>query len=44
MKIYKIAAIATIALSITACSDFVDIKTQGGIVPDKIDNFRYLLK
>lgn len=43
MKIYKIAAIATIALSITACSDFVDIKTQGGIVPDKIDNFRYLL-
>jgi len=43
MKIYKIAALASISIAMTACSDFVDIKTQGGIVPDKMENFRYLL-
>jgi len=31
------------ALALTACDDFVDIKTQGSIVPDKTENFRYLL-
>lgn len=30
-------------MSLTACSDFVDIKTQGGIVPDEVENFRLLL-
>lgn len=41
MKPYSIITLATLLLG--ACSDFVDIKTQGGIVPDKIDNFRYIL-
>lgn len=43
MDIKNIAAVATVSMSLVACSDFVDIKTQGGIVPDKIENFRYLL-
>jgi len=37
------AALAIAAIAFTACDDFVDIKTQGSIVPNKIDNFRYLL-
>lgn len=43
MKIKTIAAIAASTIALTACSDFVDIKTQGGIVPDEVENFRYLL-
>lgn len=43
MKSYINYLIAGVALSLSSCSDFVDIKTQGGIVPDKIENFRYLL-
>ena len=43
MNIYKTAILASVVLPLGACSDFVDIKTQGGIVPDKIENFRYLL-
>lgn len=43
MKISNIIASATAMLALASCSDFVDIKTQGGIVPDKIENFRYLL-
>lgn len=43
MKIKNIAALAASTIALTACSDFVDIKTQGGIVPDEVANFRYLL-
>ncbi len=43
MKIKNIAALAASTIALTACSDFVDIKTQGGIVPDEVENFRYLL-
>lgn len=43
MKTYNIAAIAALSLMMASCSDFVDIKTQGGIVPNKTENFRYLL-
>ena len=43
MNIKNIAAIAASTIALTACSDFVDIKTQGGIVPDEVSNFRYLL-
>ena len=43
MNIKNIAAIAASTIALTACSDFVDIKTQGGIVPDEVANFRYLL-
>ncbi len=43
MNIKNIAAIAASTIALTACSDFVDIKTQGGIVPDEVENFRYLL-
>lgn len=43
MNARHIAAMAAAALLTTACSDFTDIKTQGGIVPDQIENFRYLL-
>ncbi|MDE6371589.1 MAG: RagB/SusD family nutrient uptake outer membrane protein [Duncaniella sp.] len=43
MKLHINYLIAGVALSLSSCSDFVDIKTQGGIVPDKIENFRYIL-
>lgn len=43
MKKYILPALAGAALCLTSCSDFTDIRTQGGIVPDKIENFRYLL-
>lgn len=43
MKLHINYIIAGVALSLSSCSDFVDIKTQGGIVPDKIENFRYIL-
>lgn len=43
MNKYILTAVAGVAGVLCSCSDFVDIKTQGGIVPDKIENFRYLL-
>lgn len=43
MKIKNIVTLAAATMALTACSDFVDIKTQGGIVPDEVENFRYLL-
>lgn len=43
MKITTFAATAAAALLMTACGDFTDMRTQGGIVPDEIENFRYLL-
>lgn len=43
MKISNIIACAASVFALASCSDFVDIKTQGGIVPDKVENFRYLL-
>lgn len=43
MNIKNMAALAALSVSLCSCSDFVDIKTQGGIVPNKVENFRYLL-
>lgn len=43
MKIKNIFIGIISILVLVSCSDFVDIKTQGGIVPNKVENFRYLL-
>ncbi len=40
---YKILTIILSGLVYTGCSDFVDIKTQGQLIPGKISNYRYLL-
>lgn len=37
------AVLAAAAISMASCDDFVDIKTQGSIVPNRMENFRYLL-
>lgn len=40
---YRLSLIALAAVFMTSCEDFVDIKTQGNLVPNQAINYRYLL-
>lgn len=40
---YKIYTLLIAAASLSACKKFVDIKTQGNLVPNQTINYRYLL-
>ena len=39
----NILPLLLLTVFLSACSDFVDIKTQGQLVPSQVDNYRYLL-
>lgn len=41
--IYAFTAYVSLLLFLCGCSDFVDIKTQGALVPENLENYRYLL-
>lgn len=43
MKYYNTILILFSFSLLAGCGDYVDIKTQGSLVPDEIDNYRYLL-
>mgnify|MGYP003592758950 CR=1 FL=1 len=43
MKYYKISFILLFALSLFGCEDYVNIKTQGSLIPEDVKNYRYLL-
>jgi tetratricopeptide (TPR) repeat protein len=43
MKYYYIILALSIALLASGCQNFVDIKTQGSLVPGETENYRYLL-
>jgi len=40
---YKIIVCAVLSLAFAGCEEFVDIKTQGNLVPNQTINYRYLL-
>ncbi|CAM4415542.1 SusD family protein [Pedobacter westerhofensis] len=42
-SIYKYFIFTLTALSLSGCKKYVDIKTQGSLVPDQTINYRYLL-
>ena len=43
MIYYKISFILLFALSLFGCEDYVNIKTQGSLIPEDVKNYRYLL-
>ncbi len=42
-SIYKYLVFSLVAASFTGCKKYVDIKTQGNLVPNQTINYRYLL-
>lgn len=42
-SIYKYLVFSLVAATFTGCKKYVDIKTQGNLVPNKTINYRYLL-
>ena len=43
MKYYNISWILLFAITLFGCESYVNIKTQGSLVPEETDNYRYLL-
>ena len=42
-SLYQIATLSFVLLGFSGCKKYVDIKTQGNLVPNQTINFRYLL-
>ncbi|MEN2401450.1 RagB/SusD family nutrient uptake outer membrane protein [Flavobacterium sp. MC2016-06] len=42
-KYFKYIAIAAVGAVVLSCDNYVDIKTEGRLIPEEVENYRYLL-